>query len=118
MGIFDKFKKNEKNNFDISNISNDNVNEFLKSGQLKLVYLISPDFGGSEARDNQVVVTPKAYDEKQIIDAELYSFLEQERSVRNFNVDLKYKGNSIVPSEIIITANIDGSDYKKVVEVW
>ena len=40
MGIFDKFKKNEKNNFDISNISNYNVNKFLKSDKLKLVYLI------------------------------------------------------------------------------
>lgn len=118
MGIFDKFKKNEKNNFDISNISNDNVNKFLKSDQLKLVYLISPDFGGSEERDNQVVVTPKAYDEKEMIDDEIYSFLEQEKSVKNFNVDLKYKGNSIVPSEIIITANIDGNDYKKVIKVW
>ena len=47
------------------------MNEFLKSGELKLVYLISPDFGGSEGRDNQVVVTPKAYNEKQLIDEEL-----------------------------------------------
>ena len=116
--MFNLFKKNENTNFDISNISNNNVNDFLKLGQLKLIYLISPDFGGSEERDNQVVVTPKAHNEKQQIDDELYSFLEQGKSVKNFNVDLKYKGNSIVPSEIIVSANIDGNDYKKIIEVW
>jgi hypothetical protein len=118
MNMFNLFKKNENTNFDISNVSNNNVNEFLKSGQLKLVYLISPDFGGSEARDNQVVVTPKAYNEKQQIDDELYGFLVQKKSVKKFNVNLKYKGNSIVPSEIIVSANIDGNDYKKIIEVW
>ena len=113
--MFNLFKKN---NFDISNISNDNVNEFLKTGDLKLVYLISPDFGGSEAKDNQVVVTPKAYNEKQLIDDELYSFLEQGKSIKNFNVDLKYKEKSIVPSEIIVSANVGGNEYKKVIKVW
>ena len=34
--MFNLFKKNENTNFDISNISNNNVNEFLKSGQLKI----------------------------------------------------------------------------------
>lgn len=116
--MFNFMKKNGNSNFDISNVSNDNVNEFLKLGQLKLIYLISPDFGGSEGRDNQIVVTPKAGKEKQFIDNELYSFLEQGKSVKNFNIDLKYKGKSIVPSKIIISANVDGNDYNKVIEVW
>ena len=116
--MFNFFKKEEKHSFDISNVSNDNVNEFLKSGDLKLVYLISPDFGGSEGRDNQVVVTPKAYNEKQLIDEELYSFLEQGKSIKNFNVDLKYKEKSIVPSEIIVSANVGGNEYKRVIKVW
>ena len=77
---------------------NDNVNKFLKSGQF--------------------VVTPKAEKEKQFIDDELCSFLEQGKSVKNFNVDLKYNGQSIVPSKIIISASIDGTDYNKVVAVW
>ena len=116
--MFNIFKKTENNNFDISKVSNENVNDYLKTGQLKLVYLISPDFGGSEEKENQVVVTPKAYNEKQLVDDELYSFLEQERSVKNFNVNLKYKENSIVPSQIIITATIDGNEYNKIIEVW
>lgn len=112
------FKRKVNSNFDISNITRENVNEFLHSGQLTLVYLISPDFGGSEKSDNQVVVTPEAYKEKQIIDDELYNFLKQGKSVKNFNVSLKYKDNSIVPSKIFVTASIDGNNYTKVINVW
>ena len=116
--MFSFMKKNKDHTFDISGISNENVNEFLKSGQLKLIYLISPDFGGSEGRDNQIVVTPKAEKEKQLFDDELYDFLEQGKSVKKFHVDLKYKGKSIVPSEMILSANVEGKEYRKVVEVW
>ncbi len=41
--MFNFIKKNGKSNFDISNVSKDNVNKFLKLDQLKLIYLISPD---------------------------------------------------------------------------
>lgn len=118
MGFFNLFRKGEKKDIDLSNVSNENVGEFLRSRRLKLVCLISPDFGGSEGADNQVPVTPKAYEEKQRIDAEIAHFLRQEKEVRDFHVDLKYKGKSAVPSKIIITAVIEGSSWKKVIEVW
>ena len=111
------FKKKEKN-LDISMVKKDNVNDYLKSGQLKLIYLISPDFGGSEGVENQIVVTPQAEKEKDLVDEELYNFLENEKSVKNFNCNLEYKGDSIVPSKIIISAIVDGVDYKKIVEIW
>ncbi|MBO7718318.1 hypothetical protein J6S37_02385, partial [Candidatus Saccharibacteria bacterium] len=98
-----------------------NVNDFLKSGQLKLVFLISPDyFGGSEGADNQIVITPDAEKEKQRIDEELYNYLKQEKSVENFHVDLDYEESSasIVPKRIIVSATIDGEDYRRVIEVW
>lgn len=116
--MFNIFKKKENTVFDIATVSNNNVNDFLRSGQLQLIYLISPDFGGSEGRENQIVVTPQAAKEKDIIDDELYNFLSQGRSVKKFHVDLKYKGESIVPSKIIITAIVDGNDYNKVITVW
>ena len=56
--------------------------------------------------------------EKSMIDDELYNFLANGKSVKNFNCNLDYKGNSIVPSRIIITAIVDGTDYKKIVEIW
>ena len=115
--MFNFFKKKDKGNLDISSVSNDNVNDLLKSGQLKLIYLISPDFGGSEGRENQVVVTPKAEEEKKAIDAELYDLLAQGKSV-GMKMDLKYKEKSIVPSQIIFLITIDGKECNKVIEVW
>ena len=116
--MFKLFKKDDNDDFDIANVSNDNVNKFIKAGHLKFVYLISPNFGGSEGVDNRILVTPKAYKEKELIDNELFHFLEQGKSVNKFNIDLKYKGNSIVPSKIIVSAIIDEKEYNKIVEVW
>lgn len=107
-----------ENNLDFSCVSRDNVNEYINKGLLKPMYLISPDFGGSEGIENQVIVTPKAYDEKEKVDDELYNFLVQQKDVSNFKVDLKYKGDLIVPSKIIVTAIIDGQDYLREIEVW
>lgn len=111
------FKRKEKV-LDIAVVKNHNVNDYLKSGRLKLIYLILPDFGGSEGIENQIVVTPQAEKEKDLVDEELYNFLENEKSVQNFDCKLDYKGDSIVPSKIIITAVVDGADYKRVIEVW
>lgn len=118
MGLFD-FKNNKKNNLDFSKVLNDDmVSEFIKSGQLKWVYIIAPIFGGSKERGNQIVVTPEAAEEKQAIDEELVSFLEKGISVENFHIDFKYKEKSVVPSKMIITAIIDKKSYNKVIEIW
>ena len=109
----------ENKELDFSKLLNDNdVNEFVKSGQLKWIYVVSPVFGGSEERGNQIVVTPKAEQEKQFIDEELQSFIKQGKSVKNFRINFEYKEKSVVPSKIIVSAIIDGNDYNKVVVVW
>ena len=106
------------NMFKLSKITKDNIEEYINRGEVKRIYLISPDFGGSEGIDNQVVVTPKAYDEKQIIDKELYDFLSKGIPVKKLNIDMKYKGNSVVASKIIITGLVDGKPYKRIIKVW
>jgi len=121
MGLFDRFKSKKNivdGVFDISKISNANVDQFLKSGQLKMIYILSPIFGGSEERVNQIIVTPKAEKEKLVIDDELCDFLKQGKSVKKLKMNFEYKDKSIVPSKIFITANVDGEDYNKVIDVW
>lgn len=109
----------ENKDLDFSKLLNDNdVNEFIKSGQLKWIYIVSPIFGGSKERGNQIVVTPKAEQEKQFIDEELQSFIKQGKSVKNFGINFEYKEKSVVPSKIIVSAIIDGNDYNKVIVVW
>ncbi len=116
--MFNLFKNKSQSDIDISNVSNDNINNYLKEGKLVLVYLISPDFGGSSGMDNQVPVTPKAYKEKQVIDNELIEFLKQGKKVKNFNIKMEHKNHSIVPSKMLITATIDDNDYNKVIDIW
>ena len=50
-------------------------------------------FGGSKERGNQIVVTPKAEQEKQFINEELQSFIKQGKSVKNFRINFEYKKN-------------------------
>ena len=109
---------NEEPVLDFSNVTRDNVGEYIDSNQLKWMYLVSPKFGGSTGPGNQVVVTPKAIEEKIKIDDELYKHLQLGRAVDNFFVNLDYKGKSFVPSKINISATIDGHDYKRVIDVW
>lgn len=79
--------ENLNSNFDFSKILNDNdANEFVKTGKLKWIYVLSPIFGGREERGNQIVVTPKAEKEKQLIDEELQSFINQGKSIENFGI--------------------------------
>jgi len=104
-----------------SNVTRDNINEHLASGQLKAIYLVSPEyFGGSEGSDNQTFVTPDAEREKNRVDAELYNALRQGKRVQKFNIDLDYEESSasIVPKNIIVSAIIDGEDYRRTIEVW
>ena len=116
--MFSFLKKKEAGSPDFSAATKENVQDFVKTGQLQPMFLISPDFGGSTGVDNQIFVTPKAAKEKQQIDRELYSFLEKGTPVRQFHADLNYKEHSVVPSRILITAVIDGKNYRKEIEVW
>lgn len=106
-------------NYDFSKVLNDNdVNECIRLGQLKWIYIFSPDWGGSRERENQIVVTPKAEKEKQLIEGEIEIFLKQGKSVKRLSINFEHKENSVVPSKIFISAIVDGEDYKKVIEVW
>ena len=67
-----------------NDVTNDNIDKYLESGQLKRIYLISPDyFGGSEGIENQFIGTPDAEKEKQLSDNELYNALKNGKKVNH-----------------------------------
>ncbi len=104
-----------------NDVTNDNIDKYLESGQLKRIYLISPDyFGGSEGIENQFIGTPDAEKEKQLSDNELYNALKNGKKVSNFHIDLDYEktSKSVVPKKITVIAMIDGEDYRRVIEIW
>ena len=114
--MFNFFKKETQ---DFYSVRNENVTNYISEGKLEYIFLISPElFGGSSGRDNQIVVTPTAAEEKKKVDDILYKALSEGKKVTDFNIDLKYKEKSIVPSNIIIKANIDGRKFNKNIQVW
>ncbi len=103
---------------DFYSVRKENVTEYITNGKLENIYLISPNLGGSTGIDNQIVVTPKAAEEKKKIDETLINALVEGKKVTDFKIDMKYKERSIVPSMILIKASIDGRKFNKKIRVW
>ena len=98
--------------------SKDILQDHINNGSLKPLYLISPDFGGSEKEDNIVYVPERIIELKKQIDEKLKRLIEEGNKV-GFNCDLKYSGNSLVPSMIIIKYTInETNENKEELLVW
>ena len=92
--------------------SKDILQNYINNGALKPLYLISPDFGGSERVDNIVYVPGSIVELKKQLDEKLKKYIIEGNKVE-FNCDLKYIGNSFVPSKIIINYTINGTNKNK-----
>ncbi len=112
--MFNLFGKSE----DFYLVRKENVTEYITNGKLVNIFLLSPDLGGKTGLDNQIVVTPKAAEEKKKIDEVLIKALSEGKKVTDFKIDMKYKERSIVPAIIFIKASIDGRKFNKKIRVW
>lgn len=88
-------------------VSKELLNNYISDNSLKPLYLISPDFGGAIDDSNTVYVPVAIVELKNKIDEKLKEYLNSGYEV-NFNCDLKYIGDSIIPSRIIINYNVSG----------
>ena len=93
-------------------ISKDILQYHINNGDLKPLYLISPDFGGSEKEDNIVYVPDRIIELKNQLDEKLKNYIKEGNKV-GLNCDLKYIGNSLVPSMIIINYTINQTNKNK-----
>lgn len=85
---------------------------------LKPLYLINPNFGGSTDEDNIVYVPVAIVELKNKIDEKLEEYLNSGHEV-SFNCDLKYIRESIIPSRIIISYTVSGiGKSKEDILVW
>ena len=106
MRLFDIFK----NKVDYSSLTSEQQRKMIEKGELKPLYLIALRFGGSDGLDNMVYAPPAAVDLKNKIDDELEELMNQGRSVTGYRCIPSYKGNSGIPTRIVIQAFIDGSE--------
>ena len=117
MGLFDIFKK--KNNISFADIdSMDKAKEEVRKGNLEIMYLMSPMFGGAEDESNIIYVPVGVNRVKESYDNVLADLVEQGKA-KSFNCTPEYRGNSVVPCKITLTSGMDGKDVlNQTINVW
>lgn len=102
-----------------ANITQEQIQGMIKSGELKPLYLIGLRFGGSDKIDNIVYVPNNIVDQKDKIDDEIEKYMQEGKKIKNFNCTPTYKGKSSIPSKIKIQALIDDKEkIERILEIW
>ena len=115
MRLFDIFKSK----VDYSSLTSEQKRKMIEKGELKPLYLIALRFGGSDGMENMVYAPIAAVNLKNKIDDELEEFMNQGRSVKSYRCIPSYKGNSGIPTRIVIQAFIDGSEeFVRDINIW
>ncbi|OUR65920.1 hypothetical protein A9Q79_02775 [Methylophaga sp. 42_25_T18] len=90
-----------------------------EQGELFPILLFPEIFGGEAEEDNTVYVPPRILGEHNQIIATLARFVEQSL-IDGLNVTPEYKGNSVVPSKIIIRTSKaeELGQFNPTIDVW
>ena len=121
MGLFDFLKKKttadpplECNYADVC--SYQEAEHYYKKGHLDKLYLIGLAFGGDDSNVNILYAPLEAVNQKQLIDKELETLLHQGLHIQ-YRAFPEYKGDSFIPSKVII--EVDGDQtYTKEIDIW
>lgn len=96
--------------------SNQEAEHYYKTKQLGKLHLIGLAFGGDDSPFNILYAPQQAVTEKEQIDADIESLLKQGVNLQ-YRAFPEYKGNSFIPSKIII--EVDGDQtYIKEINIW
>ncbi len=87
-----------------------------KSGELSMIYLFPLDFGGAEGEINRLYVPASATMLKERFDNMVVDLFEQ-GLVTSYEAHPEYKGNSFIPSAIVMEAKGKGGITERI-EVW
>lgn len=96
--------------------SNDTAEQYYVAGHLQKLHLIGLAFGGDDSSFNTLYVSPAAALQKREIDNYIVDLLQQGYKVQ-YKAFPEYKGNSFIPSKVII--EVDGDQtFTKEIEIW
>lgn len=116
MGLFDKLKKKSVDFEEIDSAAK--AKEECKRGNLEILYLMSPMFGGTEDESNILYVPVGINKIKEGYDNTIAYLLEQGK-VKSYNCTPEYRGKSFVPCKITITSGKDGNVvFRETINVW
>lgn len=105
---------------DYSNVtSRDKAQALAAKGELVKILLFPAEFGGSDTPENVVYVPKAAADAKDLITGTLVRFFK-EGLIDNLQVEPTYKGDSIVPSSLVMKASYSTKEgkFNPTIEVW
>ncbi len=120
MGFFWKSKKKEENTkLDFAQIdSNEKAMELAQRKILAPLYLMPLQFGGEESPLNRIFVPPVVVEIKDRCDKIIEGLLIEEK-VNQYSCTPEYKGDSFIPSAIIIAATMDDQPvFTQTVTIW
>ena len=110
-------KKNQNNVPDFSEIdSQEKAEAAAKTGTLVPVHLMPLRFGGVDGVENIVYAPPITVELKERNDDMVQDLLEQGK-VASYSAIPQYKGNSFVPSSIVIKASGE-SVFEYTINIW
>lgn len=91
----------------------------VREGRLVEISLFPTELGGPEDRDNMSYLTPEAADARATVIGTLRRYIQQ-GLIDQLDVVPDYKGESIVPSRITLTATHSerGGEIALAIEVW
>ena len=114
-----KKKEDSKDNYapDFSDIDcQEKAIDLYDQKTLVKLYLMPLEFGGEDGPVNMVYTLEHVLAFKQSFDTIIENLLIEGKDLK-YNVNLKYKGNSFIPSIITITVSGD-VDFKETIHVW
>lgn len=90
-----------------------------RTGELVKIRLFPAELGGPSDPHNIVYIPPAVEEARQLLIGTLRRFT-QEDLIDNLDVQVDYKGTSIIPSRIrfVATHSRGGKPFEAVVEVW
>ena len=99
--------------------SRDKAQALVAKGLLVKLLLFPQEFGGADSPENVVYVPKAAADAKELVTGTLVRFFK-EGLIDQLQVEPSYKGNSLVPSRLVIKASHSTKEggFNPTIEVW
>lgn len=89
------------------------------TGKLRRILLVPVALGGEDAETNSAYVPPSVILVQERLNETLRRYLSEGR-IDNLSVDPEYKGKSLVPTKIRVSARKDGrvGEFTTVIGIW
>ena len=119
MGIFDLFRQKKKELPDYSDVTSyEKAIRKVQADELELIYLIPRLFDGSESLDNRSFLPPASAREKEKYELIIHDMAFMGGADR-YCCEPHYKGSSLVPATLDITAVRNGHiSFSVTMEIW